>query len=78
MDGHYDQDADIAWLRLDGWDKDRVQLEETDHGLVERDCASGRVLGLEFWEASRRLPADLLDALPSPPARDVVIEQLPA
>jgi uncharacterized protein YuzE len=78
MDGHYDRDADIAWLRLEGWDKARVRVEETDHGLVERDRTSGRVLGLEFWDASKRLPGELLDALPSPPARDVVVERQPA
>lgn len=78
MDGHYDRDTDIAWVRLEGWAKDRVQIEETDHGLIERDRASGRVLGLEFWEASQRLPAELLEALPRPPAREVVIERQPA
>ena len=75
MDGHYDRDADIAWLRLDGWDKDRVRVEHTDTGLIERDRTSGRILGLEFWHASGLLPRELLDALPSPPARDLVVER---
>jgi len=39
---------------------------------------SGRILGLEYWEASKRLPAELLDALPAPPSRDVVMERQPA
>jgi uncharacterized protein YuzE len=78
MDGHYDREADVAWLRLDGWDKDRVRVEETQSGLIERDRSTGRVLGLEFWNASKRLPTELLNALPNPPAREVVIERQPA
>jgi uncharacterized protein YuzE len=78
MDGHYDRDVDIAWLRFEGWDKDRVRVEESENGLIERDRQSGQVIGLEFWEASKRLPAELLDALPTPPAREVVIERQPA
>jgi uncharacterized protein YuzE len=74
MDGHYDRAADIAWLRLEGWDERRVKVEKTASGLVERDRESGRILGLEYWEASKRLPAELLDALPAPPSRDVVME----
>jgi uncharacterized protein YuzE len=75
MDGHYDRAADIAWLRLEGWDKDRMRVERTPSGLVERDRATGRILGLEYWEASRRLPAELLEALPAPPRQDVAIER---
>ena len=78
MDGHYDRVADIAWLRLEGWGKERVRVEETGTGLVERDRTTGRVIGLEFWQASTRLPAELLDALPAPPRRDVAIERQPA
>lgn len=78
MDGHYDRDADIAWLRLDGWSADEIQVESTAHGLVERDRGSGRIVGLEYWQASTRLPADLLDALPAPPRNTVVIERQPA
>ena len=78
MDGHYDRDADIAWVRLEGWDKDRVRVEQTDSGLVERDRGTGKVLGLEFWNAHERLPQELLDALPSPPTRKVLIEREPA
>lgn len=75
MDGHYDRSADIAWVRLDGWDKDRVRVERTDNGLIERDRTSGEVLGLEFWKASEHLPRELLDALPSPPGQDVAVER---
>ena len=78
MDGHYDRATDIAWLRLEGWGKDRVRVEETGSGLVERDRTTGRVIGLEFWQASTRLPAELLDALPAPPRRDVAVERQPA
>lgn len=77
MDGHYDRAADIAWLRLEGWAKDRVRVEESGSGMVERERTTGRVIGLEFWRASTRLPAGLLNALPAPPRRDVAIERQP-
>jgi hypothetical protein len=76
--GHYDLDADIAWLRFDGWDPARIRVEETEFGLCERDAETGRVLGLEYWSASRRLPEELLGALPAPPDRERVIEREPA
>jgi uncharacterized protein YuzE len=75
VDGHYDRTADIAWLRLDGWNKDRVRVERTSSRLVERDRTTGRVVGLEYWEASRKLPSELLEALPAPPRRDIAIER---
>lgn len=78
MDGHYDRAADIAWLRLDGWDKERVRVERARSGLIERDRATDRIVGLEFWEASKRLPAELLDALRTPPRQDAVVERQPA
>ena len=78
MDGHYDRRADIAWLRLEGWAPERVRVEKRPWGLIERDRQSGRVVGLEYWKASERLPAELLEALPTPPAREVVVERQPA
>ena len=77
MEGHYDRAADIAWLRLDGWDPDRIRIEETPRGLIERDRSSGRILGLEYWKASQFLPAEFLDALPAPPARSAGIGRQP-
>jgi uncharacterized protein YuzE len=74
MDGHYDRAVDIVWLRLRGWDKDHVRVEQTASGLVERDDRTGRVVGLEYWNASERLPAELLEALPAPPPQQVVIQ----
>ena len=65
IDGHYDEAADVAWLRFEGFDAKRVVSEEAEHGL--RELVDGRVVGLEFWDARTRLPAALLDALPAPP-----------
>jgi uncharacterized protein YuzE len=77
MDGHYDREADIAWLRMDRWDASRIRVEEVESGLIERDRDTGRILGLEYWQASKRLPAELLEALPSPKAQNVIIERQP-
>jgi len=78
MDGHYERKADIAWLRLDGWAPERVSVDERPWGLIERDRETGGILGLEYWNASKRLPVELLEALPTPPARDVAVERQPA
>lgn len=66
IEGHYDPDADIAWVRFEGYDPTTVVGEEIAVGLREIDPATGKVVGLEFWEASRRLPAEFLRMLPPP------------
>jgi uncharacterized protein YuzE len=67
IDGHYDSRADIAWLRFDGYDPATVVAEETDFGLRELLIVDRQLVGLEYWRASERLPADLLAMLPAPP-----------
>lgn len=66
IDGHYDAEADIAWVRFEGYDPSTVVAEETDSGLRELDPGTGEIVGLEFWEASSKLPADFLHMLPPP------------
>ena len=66
IDGHYDKRADIAWLRFEGYDQSTVVAEQTEFGLRELDAGSGDLVGLEYWQASERLPADFLDLLPTP------------
>jgi uncharacterized protein YuzE len=68
IEGHYDAQADIAWLRFDGYDPKRVVGEETGFGLLEVDPDSRRLWGLEFWRASTRLPNELLSMLENPAA----------
>jgi len=67
IDGHYDEQADIAWLRFEDYDPAIVVAEQADFGLRELDPTDRHVIGLEYWHASRALPADLLRMLPSPP-----------
>jgi uncharacterized protein YuzE len=67
IDGHYDKQADIAWLRFEGYDPATVIAEEAEFGLRELDPSEGHLVGLEYWRASRTLPADLLRMLPAPP-----------
>jgi uncharacterized protein YuzE len=66
IDGHYDREADIAWVRFESFDPGTAVAEETDTGLRELDPITGDIVGLEFWEASRKLPADFLRMLPPP------------
>ena len=68
LDGHYDEDADIAWVRSEHYDGLRAVAEETSSGLREVDPRTGLVVGLEFWQARQRLPEDLLKMLPPPEA----------
>jgi uncharacterized protein YuzE len=66
---YYDQDADIAWLPTGS--SDNVVSEEVAWGLIDHDAATDDVVAIEIWNASTRLPAGLLDALPAPvPAHD--------
>jgi uncharacterized protein YuzE len=67
IDGHYDEHADIAWLRFEGYDPSTVVAEEVDFGLRELDPTDKHIVGLEYWRARERLPADLLRMLPAPP-----------
>jgi uncharacterized protein YuzE len=66
IDGHYDDEADIAWLRFEGYDPASVVAEETTFGLRELDASGRHVVGLEYWHASKTLPADLLRMLGPP------------
>ncbi len=68
IDGHYDPDADIAWLRFEGYDGATVVSEEIETGLRDVDPQTGRVVGLEYWHASHTLPRELLAMLPPPSA----------
>ena len=61
---YYDRDADIAWLPT-GYSEDVVS-EEVGWGLIDHDAATDQVVALEVWDASKRLPQAVLDALPTP------------
>ncbi len=67
IDGHYDREADIAWLRFEGYDPERARSEEVEFGLRETDPLTGEIVALEYWKASESLPAELLRMLPQPP-----------
>lgn len=66
FEGHYDAQADIAWLRFGDYDPAVVVAVEADFGLRELDRVDGHVVGIEYWHASKRLPPELLRMLPAP------------
>lgn len=72
---HYDREADIAALDLEELNGRELYGEDHDWGLIIRDRKSGKVVGLEFWRASERLPAAVLDALSEPKGEGVVVER---
>jgi uncharacterized protein YuzE len=64
----YDRESDIAWLPT-GPPGD-ITGEKTDWGIVARDVKTGAVVSIEIWSASKRLPKEILDALPEPVGPD--------
>jgi len=59
---HYDPEVDIALFVLEAG---ASTSERRDWGLIDRDPRDHRLMGFEIWEASDRLPADLLKAIRS-------------
>lgn len=66
MFAYYDRDADIAWLPTG--ESDDVVSERVPGGLRDYDRASHKLVAIEVWDASTRLPASILEALPAPRA----------
>jgi uncharacterized protein YuzE len=62
---YYDRDSDIAYFEISDGLVDHSS--EHDWGLLDVDAA-GNVVGAEYWNASGRLPAERLEALPASPA----------
>ena len=61
---YYDRDSDIAYFEISAAHIERS--DELPWGLLDIDAA-GNVVGAECWQASQRLPRELLEALPAPP-----------
>jgi hypothetical protein len=43
IEGHYDRQADVVWLRWEGYDPRTAVGEETEVGLRELDPVTGAV-----------------------------------
>lgn len=71
---HYAREEDIASLDLEGFDGPGAVAEDHEWGLVIRDRETGRTVGFEIWQASQRLPAELLAALPEPAGDEIVVD----
>lgn len=66
MFAYYDSDADIAWFPTG--ESDDVVSERVPGGLRDYDRTTHQLVAIEVWDASTRLPASILDALPAPGA----------
>jgi|GEM_PF-501813 len=66
MFAYYDADADIAWFPTG--ESDDVVSERVPGGLRDYDRASHELVAIEVWDASTRLSASILEALPPPSA----------
>jgi uncharacterized protein YuzE len=59
----YDPEADILYLEL----RSAPVARSVEHGWGLVDLGDdGQPVGMEYWDASQRLPSDLLGALPAP------------
>jgi uncharacterized protein YuzE len=63
---YYDRQADIVFVALNDAVVERAV--EREWGLIELG-ADGAPVGMEYWNASERLPDEFLAALPAPPRR---------
>ncbi len=63
MFAYYDPNADIAWLPTG--ESDDVVSERVLGGLHDYDRVSRQLVAIEVWDASARLPANILEALPA-------------
>lgn len=64
MFAYYDSDADIAWFPTG--ESDDVVSERVPGGLRDYDRTTHQLVAIEVWDASTRLPASILEALPAP------------
>ncbi len=62
MNAHYDPEVNIALLVFE---EGAAVSEEHDWGLIDRDPDDGHLMGFEIWDARKRLPPELIDALPT-------------
>jgi uncharacterized protein YuzE len=60
---HYDPEVDIALL---SFERGKAVSEVHGWGLIDRDPDDGHLMGFEIWDASKNLPAELVDALRTP------------
>jgi len=63
MRAHYDPEVDIALIVFEAGS---AVSEEHEWGLIDRDPEDNHLMGFEIWNASNRLPAELIAALPTP------------
>ena len=71
---HYAPESDIAFLTLAAR-QGPPRAEETEWGLLIYDTDSGALVGAEIWDATTRLPAQLIAALPEPAAQEITVER---
>ena len=61
---YWERETDIAWIPTgpEGF----VKSEKTSWGIVDHREDTGEVTGIEIWDASKVLPAELLERFPEP------------
>lgn len=58
---HYDPEVDIAMI---SFEDGRARSKRHSWGLIDRHPDDGHLMGFEIWGASKRLPAEMVAALP--------------
>jgi uncharacterized protein YuzE len=62
MKSYYTAHGDIAYIHVRS-PRGCLTSEEESWGVLDRD-ATGALVGIELWSASRVLPTELIEALP--------------
>jgi uncharacterized protein YuzE len=68
---YWERDTDIAWIPTAP--AEFVDSEKTQWGIVDYDKKTGEVAALEIWDASKVIPVEVLERLPSPGRSGVAV-----
>ncbi len=62
-ESYYSPDGDLVVIHVRA--SDRVRTEERAWGLLDYDVETDELAGIELWRASKVMPQEILDALPT-------------
>jgi len=71
---YYSSDGDIAYIGVRP-QHGRVRSERDERGLRDYDAETGELIGVELWDASTMLPAELIEVLPRLDGRRTVLDR---
>lgn len=73
---YYSSEGDIVYIGVRA-PRGPVCTEHDEKGLRDYDAETGELIGVELWNASTTLPAELIEILPRLDGRRTVLDQSP-